>query len=235
VNYFAHALPHLDSDPRFLAGTAAPDWMAVADRPVRVRARLAEPLAADPPDESTRQVALGALRHLHDDGWFHSTRGFVEITDAVARLFRSALGPDDPMRCGFLGHLVTELLLDAVLIERRPDQLDRYYQRLAEIDPLEIQSAVNRMARGQTSRLAVFIPLFLRERFLYDYAADETLLPRLNRVLRRVRLSELPDRTIEALAEARVLVRRRWSELLPADLYPQVEQVGVARQRHPDQ
>lgn len=216
MNYFAHAVRFLDSDPHFLAGTAVPDWMAVADRPVRVRARLALPLAQQPPDERTRQVALGALQHWHDDGWFHATRGFAEVTGTLARRFREHLGPDDALRCGFLGHIVTELLLDAALIERQPALLDRYYQRLTEVDPEGVQTAVNRMARGQTWRLSLFIPLFLRERFLFDYLEDRSLLARLNRVLQRVKLTPLPETVKDLLPDARRLVRARIGDLLPA-------------------
>ncbi len=216
MNYFAHAVRFLDGDPYFLAGTATPDWMAVADRPVRVRARLALPVAEQDPEERTRQVALGALQHLHDDAWFHATRGFAEVTGTLARRFREHFGPDDAMRCGFLGHIVTELLLDAALIERQPALLDRYYQRLREVDPEGVQGAVNRMARGRTCRLSLFIPLFLRERFLFDYLEDRTLLARLNRVLQRVQLPPLPDTAAELFPDARCLVRARVGDLLPA-------------------
>lgn len=220
MNYFAHALPHLDADPHFLAGTAVPDWMSVADRPVRVRARLARPLAEQTPDPVTRFVAQGALQHFHDDDWFHATRAFVEVTSDLSRRFRECLGPEDPMRCGFLGHVVTELLLDAVLMEQRPERLDRYYARLAEADPLQVEAAVNQMARGETRRLSRLIPLFLAERFLYDYAADGTLLARLNAVLARVKLTPLPGAATSVLQEARDIVRRRSRELLPATHYP---------------
>jgi hypothetical protein len=220
LNYFTHALPFLEGDPHFLAGTAVPDWMAVADRPVRVRARLAAPLAEQSPDPLTRRVAAGALQHFRDDDWFHTTRGFVEVTGVVSRAFRECLGPDDPMRCGFLGHVVTELLLDAVLVARSPARLDRYYQRLAEVDAPAVEAAVNQMARGRTHRLSPLIPLFVRERFLYDYAADATLLARLNSVLERVTLAPLPEAAEAALADSRRVVADRVADLLPPQLYP---------------
>ena len=47
MNYFAHAYRFLD-DPYFAAGTGVPDWLAVADRNVRVRQKHAEPLTEDP-------------------------------------------------------------------------------------------------------------------------------------------------------------------------------------------
>ncbi|MCA9054143.1 MAG: hypothetical protein KDA75_09920 [Planctomycetaceae bacterium] len=220
MNYFAHALPFLDADPYFLAGTAVPDWMAVADRPVRVRAKLAAALAEVTDSQLVRSVAEGALRHLRDDDWFHTTRGFAEVTGQLTRLFRECLGPDDSMRCSFLGHVVTELLLDSALIERQPSRLDRYYDRLLEVDPAQVERSVNQMARGETERLKLLIPLFIRERFLYDYAEDAPLLTRLNAVLQRVKLTVLPDAVLDVLAAGRRIVRDRVRDLLTSEHYP---------------
>ena len=64
MNYFAHALHHLDR-PYFVAGTAVPDWLSVADRKVRLRPRQLEPwLASD--DRIQSEVAAGIARHLDD-------------------------------------------------------------------------------------------------------------------------------------------------------------------------
>jgi hypothetical protein len=215
VNYFAHAYRFLDGDSYFIAGTAVPDWMAVADRPVRVRAKLAEPLAASHADPRIAAVARGVMQHLNDDHWFHATRGFAEATSELTRLFREALGPEHPMNCGFLGHIVTELLLDWVLIERAPTQLVAYYDRLREVDATLVQSAVNQMSRGTTERLAPLISLFIKERFLEDYADDARLLWRLNMVMVRVKLAELPQSLCNALAAARNVVAARTADLLP--------------------
>lgn len=219
MNYFAHALPFLDGDPYFIAGTAVPDWMAVADRPVRVRGKLAEPVAASHDDPRVAAVARGVIQHLDDDHWFHATRGFTEVTSELTRLFREALGPDHPTNCGFLGHIVTELLLDWVLIERNPGCLTRYYDVLREVDPYLVQSAVNQMTRGTTERLAGLITLFIDERFLEDYADDDRLLWRLNMVMQRVKQPELPGHLVDALALARDVVSARSDELIPRQNY----------------
>lgn len=165
-------------------------------------------------------MAEGAGQHIRDDAWFHATAGFQEVTSELARRFRTALGPEHPLPCGFLGHIVTELLLDAALIEREPGRLRQYYERLAGIDPHRVEAAVNQMARGVTERLSRFIPLFVRDRFLYDYALDETLLARLNRVLHRVKLTPLPATALDVLRAARPFVRARLNDLLPVDRYP---------------
>lgn len=100
------------------------------------------------------------------------------------------------------------------MIAERPAVLDTYYQALAEVDPNRVQQAVNRMATKETDRFPIFLPRFLAERFLYDYAEDGKLLTRLNRVLRRVGLPLLPPEFAELLGPLRVSVRERQAALL---------------------
>lgn len=215
MNYFAHALHHLDR-PYFVAGTAVPDWLSAADRQVRLRPRQLEPwFAAEDPIQA--EVARGAAQHLHDDGWFHATRGFAEVTEELSHLFRSQLGPGAQYHCGFLGHVGMELLLDSVLIERHPREFERYYAILEEVDAAAVQAAVNRMAKQPTGRLAWFVELFRQHQFLRDYFDDVSLLGRLNQVMQRVKLSPLPATAAAALGLARNIVRQRFDDLLPAE------------------
>ena len=217
MNYFAHGLHHLDR-PLFLAGTAVPDWMSVADRSVRVRPKLIEPLLNDESPGSA-ETAAGILRHFEDDDWFHSTRAFALTTAELTQQFAKLLAGDDGMRPGFLGHIVTEMLLDAVLIAEHREEIDRYYDVLAEVNAADVQAVVNRCARGETERLVTFIRLFLAERFLYDYLETPRLLHRLNQVLRRVRLQPLPMSALEVLENGRALVAQRRDGLLPPSRY----------------
>jgi hypothetical protein len=215
MNYFAHALNYLDQ-PYFMAGTALPDWLSVVDRKVRLRPRLLEPWRSSA-DELHASVAAGAMQHLDDDSWFHSTRGFVEVTSELTHLFRTQLGPDSPVHCGFLGHVGMELLLDSVLIERFPKQFETYWDQLQAVNPELIQAAVNQMARVPTDRLAWFIDLYRREQFLRCYLDDHKLLNRLNQVLMRVQLTPMPSEAEAAIRDGRQLVQRRWRDLLPEE------------------
>ncbi len=217
MNYFTHALNHLDR-PYFMAGTAVPDWLSVVDRKVRFRPQHLEPWTeCDEPLQA--EVAAGTLRHLRDDDWFHATRGFVEVTGELTRLFRERLGADEQYHCGFLGHVGMELLLDAVLMEQHPERFEEYWRVLDSVDPVAIEAAINRMARQPTDRLAWFISLFRREQFLRCYSSDERLLTRLNQVLTRVKLCPLPSHAISILAESRQIVRQRVPDLLPAEYF----------------
>jgi hypothetical protein len=212
MNYFAHALPLLDR-PYCMAGAAVPDWLMVADRTLRLRSKHAKPFIDDA-DAITSEVAAGVLRHLDEDARFHATRAFAETSLAITILAREALGNENGPRPAFLGHLLTELLLDAELIAEAPERLTVYYQTLDELDAAAVEAAVNCMAPRPTRRLAPFIELFRRERVLWDYLDDEKLMRRLGQIMRRVGLTELPGQFAIILPQARKLVAGRKGELV---------------------
>ncbi len=219
MNYFAHGMRFLNR-PYFLAGTAIPDWLSVADRKVRMRSRRVMPFA-DGSGSTHSEIAAGILQHLHDDSWFHQTRAFAETSIELSHLFRDVLGPDDGFRPGFLGHIVTEILLDGVLIEKHGDLLDEYYSVLSTINETTVEQCVNQMSKSQTDRLALLIPRFQNEQFLRDYVQPSRLLFRLNQVMRRVKLNRLPDEIVEVLRKGWTIVADRVALLLPETHFSQ--------------
>jgi hypothetical protein len=212
MNYFAHALRFL-ADPYFVAGTGVPDWLSVVDRQVRVRRRNLG-AGLDDPDADVRALAAGIRQHLDDDAWFHETRAFVELSMQLTATVRDVLVDAEGLRPAFLGHLLVELLLDASLIAENPTRLETYYRLLELVDPDRVQETVNRLAQRPTDRLAWLIRAFCRERILWDYLDDGKLLRRLNQIMRRVRLAELPQVFLEILPAARGLVDRHKVGLL---------------------
>jgi hypothetical protein len=159
-------------------------------------------------------VADGVAQHLRDDARFHHTRAFAEISLELSVRVRDALGGETGLRAAFLGHLLTEVLLDAALVADDPARLTEYYRVLQEVDAQRVEAAVNRMAPRPTQRLATFIGLFCREHILWNYREDDKLMVRLNQVMRRVRLVTLPDQFAALLPAARKLVAERKDALL---------------------
>lgn len=213
MNYFAHGVRFVDR-PYFLAGTALPDWLSVVDRRVRLRARSVHPFA-DGTGSPAAELAAGVLQHLDDDAWFHRTAAFAVASAELTILFRDALPSDDGHRPAFLAHILTEMLLDSVLIERSPAALDAYYAAFDRLDAKQVADSVNQMAPQSTDCLQDFIPLFVRERFLADYRDPNRLLFRLNQIMRRVKLNALPAGFESALVAARMIVTRHVAGLLP--------------------
>lgn len=218
MNYFTHGRRFVH-DPFFLAGTAVPDWMSVVNRKSRARARLARPFVDDD-DPLVASIARGILQHHDDDHWFHQTAAFAELSLQFTVRIRDRLAADPGFRPSFLGHILVELLLDAVLIEEDIHQLDRYYSAIDSLDTQAVSRTVNRMLTQPTEMLGLFIPRFATERFLYDYLDDAKLLTRLNSVLRRVRLRPLPDSFVAFFPSARQDVARQRQELLQGECLP---------------
>ena len=212
MNYFAHARPFLD-DPYFAAGTAVPDMMMVVDRSLKVRIKHARPFIDDP-DPIISAVAGGVYQHLVDDRLFHKSAAFAETSMGLTLAFRDALGDTTGLRPRFLGHLMTELLLDAAIIEEDPWQLERYYVVMGSVDAGVVQESVNRMAPRPTERLSPMISGVCRERFLWDYLNNEKLTFRVNQIMRRVGLDPVPAGFEALLADARRLVAQRRHDLL---------------------
>src|SRR5262249_18495949 len=182
----------------------------------RQGARHAAP-CSDGTGTPAAELAAGVLQHLEDDAWFHKTPAFAIASARLTVLFRASLPADDGHRPAFLGHILTEMLLDALLIERYPERLANYYAALDQLDAATIEKAANRMARHTTERLKVFIPLFTRERFLPDYLDSNRLLFRLNQIMQRVRLNPLPSSFESSFDEARCIVRSHAPGLLPGN------------------
>jgi hypothetical protein len=212
MNYFAHAMPFLDR-PVLAVATGIPDWLTVVDRGVRLRARHVEPYLGDA-DPLLADVAAGVLQHLRDDARFHETRAFAETMAELTVRSRDALAGETGLRPAFLGHLLTEVLLDAALIVENPGGLETYYALLESVDPRAIESAVNRMASQPTDRLAWMIGRFREARILSDYGEDGKLMTRLNQVMVRAKLPPVPDAFAAVLPDARRLVAGRKDQLL---------------------
>ena len=212
MNYLSHAYRFLD-DPFFAAGTGFPDWMNVIDRKNRARERFAAPVVDDS-DPEIAAFARGCVQHHKDDLWFHTKELFLRMNTEFAVEVKPLLGEGMGHQAAFLGHISVELLLDAILTERDPKLLERYYQNLAEISTDKMEEAANKICRKPVTLLKLLVQRFLKERFLADYYDDALLRMRLNGVMKRVGLTPLPQSVIPWLASARERVREATDELL---------------------
>ncbi len=216
MNFLCHAIPYFDQ-PLVAICTAVPDWLSVVDRKIRARERMAVAVL-ESEDEVLRQVATGIIRHIRDDRWFHSTPAFAQTNLELAVGLRDHLPGDRGFRPMFVGHILIEMLLDAYWIRDRPELAAQYYRLIDHASHEQIQRCVNEITGKPTEKLVDTIRRFSELRFLYDYQDHSRLLFRLNQVMRRVGLADLPDSILPWLQEADELVEfRRLRFLTPPD------------------
>jgi len=213
MNYFAHAFRFIGR-PRFVTGTALPDWLSVVNRRLRFRPQRLDPAALHA-DQKISELMAGIKQHLEDDNRFHNCEAFSRCLVAVLQEVRPFLnGVGIPPV--FLSHLLVEVLLDAQLVRTRQADVSRYYADLESVDPDWTEWATGEILGQSVSGLAHFIRLFCRERILFDYADNMSLLRRLNQVMRRLRLPNLSDSFQEAVEASRPIVTAHAEELLRA-------------------
>ena len=217
MNCLAHAIRFLD-EPWFVAGACLPDWLSMCDRKVRLRPKHVDPISQRAESLPASILARGIQQHWHDDDWFHRTPAFHSVSNQIGQLFKNAFDADDNFRAGFLGHIATELLIDGLLSVRHPTALDDYYNAIEQIDPHELQRLVNAFGAKTTENIVPFLARYNAAQFLRDYADDERLLFRLNQVLHRVRLPQLPGAAVPVVAESRVVVDNQLVELISSDI-----------------
>ncbi len=216
MNYFAHADPWLDDpecDPSWLAGLAVPDWLSVVARRTKCRTKHVEPVLDDA-DPRVAALARGVAQHHADDAWFHEQPAFVELSLAFSRAIVEHCHEQTDLRASFLGHILVELLLDAVLIQRAPERLDRYYDLMGSLDGEWVATRIEALSGRSVGRLAEFVGKFSEMRFLADYAEDRLLVFRLNQVMSRVGLRHLPASFPDLLPAFRKQVAGRSEELM---------------------
>lgn len=215
MNFLCHWIPYTDQ-PLLSICTGIPDWLSVVDRQIRARRKLAR-VHVDSQDDSLRQVAGGILRHIADDQWFHGTEAFVQTNLELAVQLRERLPGDSGFRPMFVGHILIEMLLDAGWIRRDRSIGNQYYETIMDQDADEIQRCVNIITGKPTDKLAGIVRRFAEIQFLFDYLDYDLLLMRLNQVMKRVGLAQLPNDLIPWLAETDDLVDSRRERLLTPD------------------
>ena len=212
MNFLSHALPYLDR-PLLAISTGVPDFLSVVDRRIRAREKRAVQFV-DSDDLELRMVAGGVMRHIADDRWFHGTEAFVMLNLQLAVELRDLLPGDEGFRPTFVGHILIEMLLDSFWIRDDPALGQRYYECFDLNAAAAVQRCVNVITGKPTDQLTVVIGRFAESRFLYDYLEHDRLMLRLNQVMTRVGLPQLPAAVGGWLSRASDLVESRRRELL---------------------
>jgi hypothetical protein len=205
VNYLAHAKDVLH-DPWMVAGTSLPDWLRAVDRKARVRPEMLATIDVVDGTAEAR-VKAGALKHHDDDLRFHTNDAFEALTHDAVHAIR-ALAPDEPrLRASALGHIVIEMLLDAVVEERTPGSTARYYEAIEGLDVGELARIVARFTGREVPSLATLMPRFIRARFLFVYATDDGVVDALEGVAWRTGMPPPPPGTAGVVRALRPRVR----------------------------
>ncbi|MDX2287179.1 MAG: hypothetical protein NW241_23650 [Bacteroidia bacterium] len=212
MNFISHF--YLDrrlSGSWYYLGVSTPDLVSVYNRSVRLKARRL-PEWEPGLGEGAREFREGVLRHFEVDRYFHTSDFFYAETRRLCALFEEALPPGEPDRAFFVAHVLLELVMDKLLLERDSSLAPEFYQHLRHQGIDEIVRMTEWLAAVPLPAYGSYLDRFLSRQYLYDYVKRSQILY----ILRRIMLGVGIGRTeIVVSPEFYGLVERYEDELRP--------------------
>lgn len=174
MNFLAHyllATEHLPSPTplsSYTVGVTLPDLLPLASARMRQASLALAPQTA----AQDRALLAGVLTHLETDTAFHKTAAFAEAQTVIGDLILYAGFTGIRVRRFFLAHILTELVLDAVLLRRDSSLPYRFY---AAFIPAELHAAYQwtEATLGRSvPHLPAVLTRFAQSQYLFSYTAD---------------------------------------------------------------
>ncbi len=185
MNFLAHhKTMHRSDDPSYCAGKILPDLLRGFNPAWRL---THEDVSGLPAADS---VTLGISIHLHTDQHFHNSEYFTNVVHRNAALFRQVEWPASFRHGWFFAHVVSEMLLDRLLLKHEKWLADDFYTQLSSLKMATLQPLFR--YKGWNTAMNGFwnyLQRFVQSRYLFTYEDDSHMLYALNRVGNRVGLS----------------------------------------------
>ncbi|MEY2923470.1 MAG: hypothetical protein RLZZ337_10 [Bacteroidota bacterium] len=142
----------------------------------------------------------GCNKHFASDRKFHNWMTFVDLTTRATDMIRES-GDKDINRDYFITHILVELLLDKILVDKNPSLPDDFYEMVASVEMDWILKYMryaglqdDELWKGQHRR-------FMKAGFLRNYTSIENVVNAVEQVSVKTGLLEMNDAQKELLIE----------------------------------
>lgn len=196
MNFLAHHFFYANGDPYHNAGLLLPDWSRSAEGK-----RKLDWSKKSKNNKQFEALWEGCQKHYEADSWFHDCDYFVEITEKLetdlTKLQSEGLFLEQ--RKWFLAHILAEVLLDRLIIDKHPKALDAFYRDLNLVPFAHIKSFLLEAGKDGMGRFEQGHAAFLNSEFLRYYATFGGLTESLNRVVQRTKQAAFSDAEHKAM------------------------------------
>jgi hypothetical protein len=130
-----------------------------------------------------RALNNGSLMHLSSDKLFHNSNFFRQCEDLCGYLMDAKANWP---RKWFLNHLLSEILLDRVIIDKNPQIVDQFYKDIGSVnhEQVELYLKLNDIHNYQNFTTA--LQRFVNVAFIFEYKHNEKIILALGRVYSRL-------------------------------------------------
>ena len=179
VNYFAHYFfDHQPENVNYNLGLLAPDLLRNYSK------NQYSKIAINQSNLRKDDFSIGMAQHLKRDAQFHDSIFFNQVYSQIHPQAKQAFSDSGISRFWFGTHVMIEMILDSVLIEKHPDTLIQMYQDLEKsMNHLDIHLSI--IEHKNPDQFILGMQKFLESKFLFKYKS-EGLIYCLNRVYRQV-------------------------------------------------
>ncbi|MEO0468339.1 MAG: hypothetical protein AAF206_01865 [Bacteroidota bacterium] len=192
MNFVSHYfLDRETEDAAYLLGVISPDLVSIFDRSVRLKENSLPLIMENESRPEEISFYNGLLRHFEVDALFHSSDFFTSETGRIGEMIRDVFEPQQVRRSFFVAHVLLELLLDKILIQRQPTLLDNFYRILHTITPEETVRLTKWATHAELPAYGTYFEKFIKRQYLYNYADWEHVIYVLRRIMNRVGIKDL--------------------------------------------
>jgi hypothetical protein len=197
VNFLAHHFFYATDNPWHNTGLILPDW----SRSAKGRRKL-EWMEDRHGGHKEEALWLGCQKHYEADLWFHACTYFTETTQHIEKdlALLQEEGLFDAQRKWFLAHLLAEMLLDRLIMDRHSTALDAFYSDLRQVPYEDLERFLLHAGKEDMGRFPQGHKGFIESEFIRHYTSHEGLAESLNRVVQRTGQTAFRGEEILALA-----------------------------------
>jgi len=176
VNYFSHYyFDHLQGEDLHNYGLVLPDF-------VRNFAKTKLKASALVANEEHAMLSRGTEKHFKRDHVFHGSAWFKEAEEQLNRRLQPLFKAQDIARYWFAAHLLSEMMVDRILMKRHPEMLDRFYRDLVDADYGTVQSFLEVNGVKDVAGFKDRFVRFTESQYLRQYEHNTALVYSLNRI-----------------------------------------------------
>lgn len=143
----------------------------------------------------------GCLIHYRADKLFHASDFFNGLLHHANKLMNEAAFNTDLNRKWFLAHILTEVMLDRILVKQHPDLLKAFYQSLSNINDAECKRFLSLFTNSTLDDFFNGFNHFRSVQYIYYYPDNIKFVYSLNRIMIKAGVGAMSEYNQEVLLQ----------------------------------
>ena len=207
MNYISHYYCLKDKNPYSILGVLLPD---ILDRFSYLHNKYFSVYNAELLNKEGAQLWMGIKQHYADDQFFHSMSFFKYGMASIEGEMRKSILLKELKRQYLISHVLYELILDHIIIERQPHIVADIYANLAEVDTLELKIFLENII-GKNEKIDLLLysnSQFLSRKFLNFYSLESNLVKSLHIVSGKISQWEFEENIVQEFVEIIIKIKK---------------------------